>query len=90
MTANELAVYLEDITDWKESPYRQAATMLRKQADRIESLEREGRVLMQLIADKSEEKNKLRYQTDYIMQLENGLESSIKLNKAQAERAQEK
>jgi hypothetical protein len=31
MTANELAVYLEDITDWEESPYRQAATMLRQQ-----------------------------------------------------------
>lgn len=30
MTANELAVYLEDITDSEESPYRQAATMLRR------------------------------------------------------------
>jgi UDP-N-acetyl-D-mannosaminuronate dehydrogenase len=36
MTANELAVYLEDITDSEESPYRQAATMLRQQASEIE------------------------------------------------------
>ena len=38
MTANELAVYLEDITDSEESPYRQAATMLRQQAQKIENL----------------------------------------------------
>jgi len=38
MNANELAVYLEDITDWEESPYRQAATMLRQQQDEIELL----------------------------------------------------
>jgi non-homologous end joining protein Ku len=38
MTANELAVYLEDITDSEESPYRQAATMLRQQAEEIEAL----------------------------------------------------
>ena len=36
MNANELAVYLEDITDSEESPYRQAATMLRKQQEEIE------------------------------------------------------
>ena len=38
MTVNELAVYLEDITDWEESPYRQAATMLRQQAEKIQEL----------------------------------------------------
>lgn len=38
MNANELAVYLEDITDWEESPYRQAATMLRQQQAEIEAL----------------------------------------------------
>jgi len=38
MNANELAVYLEDITDWEESPYRQAATMLRQQAQEIAML----------------------------------------------------
>jgi hypothetical protein len=38
MNANELAIYLEDITDSEESPYRQAATMLRKQAEEIEHL----------------------------------------------------
>ena len=38
MTANELVVYLEDITDSEESPYRQAATMLRQQQAEIEAL----------------------------------------------------
>jgi hypothetical protein len=38
MNANELAVYLEDITDSEESPYRQAATILRQQAEQIEAL----------------------------------------------------
>ena len=38
MTANELVVYLEDITDSEESPYRQAATMLRQQQAEIERL----------------------------------------------------
>jgi len=38
MNANELAVYLEDITDWEESPYRQSATMLRQQQAEIEAL----------------------------------------------------
>ena len=41
MTANELAVYLEDITDSEESPYRQAATMLRQQQAEIEALKKE-------------------------------------------------
>lgn len=38
MNANELAVYLEDITDSEESPYRQAATMLRQQQAEIDRL----------------------------------------------------
>ena len=37
-----------------------------------------------------EVKDMLRHQADYIKHLEEGLESSIKLNKAQAERMQEK
>ena len=39
MNANNLAVYLEDITDSEESPYRQAATMLRQQFDQIADLQ---------------------------------------------------
>ena len=38
MNANELAVYLEDITDSETSPYRQAATMLRNQQAIIDNL----------------------------------------------------
>ena len=38
MTVNELVKYLEDITDWEESPYRQAATMLREQQKTINKL----------------------------------------------------
>jgi transcription elongation GreA/GreB family factor len=38
LTVNELAVYLEDITDSEESAYRQAATMLRQQQAEIEAL----------------------------------------------------
>jgi hypothetical protein len=38
MNANELALYMEDITDYEESPYRQAATMLRQQQTEIEAL----------------------------------------------------
>ena len=41
MTALELAVYLEDITDSEESPYRQAATMLRQQQAEIEALKKQ-------------------------------------------------
>jgi len=65
-----------------------AANMLRKQADRIALLENEGKMLMQHIADMNEEKNKLRLQKSYIAELESAVESSINLNKAQAERAQ--
>lgn len=74
MNANELAVYLEDITDWEESPYRQAATMLRQQQAELTEA---GHIIGVL--------------REYIFDLENGLDSSIKLNKAQALRkAQEK
>jgi len=38
MNANELAIYLEDITDSEESPYRKAATMLRQQQAEIKAL----------------------------------------------------
>jgi|APCry1669189070_1035195.scaffolds.fasta_scaffold94836_2 hypothetical protein len=38
MNTNELAVYLEDITDSENSPYRQAATMLRQQQIEIKAL----------------------------------------------------
>jgi hypothetical protein len=62
MNVNELAVYLEDITDSEESAYRQAATMLRQQQAEISLLQ------------------------EYVCQLESGLDSSINLNKAQAER----
>jgi ArsR family metal-binding transcriptional regulator len=90
MNANELADYLDNNVEamlMSEQPHLdQAATMLRQQADRIESLERDGKILMQHIADMNEEKNKLRYQKAYIVQLESVLESSIELNKAQAER----
>jgi hemerythrin-like domain-containing protein len=39
MNVNELAVYLEDITDSEESAYRQAATMLRQQQAKIDKYE---------------------------------------------------
>jgi hypothetical protein len=76
MNAQELAVYLEDITDSEESPYRQAATMLRKQASRIEVLEANHKIQLD-INEKA---------LQYIEQLEQGLQASIALNKAQAER----
>jgi hypothetical protein len=89
MNAYELAdiqaFKTEELTMWERNT---TATMLRQQADRISVLEDDGRVLMQHIADMNEEKNKLRYQKSYLIQLEQALESSIKLNKAQAERNQ--
>jgi len=56
MTANELAIYLEDITDWEESPYRQAATMLRQQAQEIEELKEQVKFLKDknIMVDNSE------------------------------------
>ena len=53
MTANELAVYLEDITDSEESPYRQAATMLRQQQAKIEALKKE--LALQRLSDIGQE-----------------------------------
>ena len=38
MTVDELVKYLEDITDSEESPYRQAAAMLRKQQADVDKL----------------------------------------------------
>jgi hypothetical protein len=40
MNAIQLAIYLEDITDSENSPYRQAATMLRQQQAEIETLKK--------------------------------------------------
>ena len=85
MNANELADELEK-GHWEGGTREQAATMLRQQANRIESLENEGKILMQLIADMNEEKNKLRHQKAYIVQLESVLESAVELNKAQTKR----
>jgi hypothetical protein len=56
MNANELAVYLEDITDSKKSPYRQAATMLRKQQKEIEALKTELKLIDELVTGKAQEK----------------------------------
>jgi hypothetical protein len=56
MNANELAAYLEDITDWEESPYRQAATMLRQQQAEIEALKAELRLIDELVTGKAQEK----------------------------------
>jgi small-conductance mechanosensitive channel len=83
MNANEIADKLDmGCHDWADD----AATMLRQQAEQIESLKQEGKILMQHIADMNEEKNKLRHQKAYIFQLESVLESAVELNKAQAER----
>jgi hypothetical protein len=56
MNANELAVYLEDITDSEESPYRQAATMLRQQQAEIEALKTELKLIDELVTGKAQEK----------------------------------
>ena len=63
-----------------------AANMLRKQADRIKLLEQDGMVLIHHIAYLGEEKKKLHLQKSYIAELESTLDSSIRLNKEQAER----
>ena len=94
MNANELAdaidKYLDSILEEAIHPIEevldQSITMLRQQQAEIESLKAEGRVLMQHIADINEDKKKLRLQKSYIVELEQALESSINLNKAQAER----
>ena len=68
-----------EMIDWQN-------TMLRQQAEQIELLKNEGKMLMQHIADMNEDKKKLRLQKSYIVELEQALESSINLNKAQAKR----
>ena len=93
MNANELAVYLEDITDWEESPYRQAATMLRQQQaeiDRAVELYTDKAIKVeQLEKELTEAGHMIGVLREYISDLENGLDSSINLNKAQAERNNE-
>jgi len=80
MTAQELANYLFDITDMENSPYYQAATMLVQQENRIGVLEANHKIQLD-INEKA---------LQYIAELEKALESSLNLNKAQAERAQAK
>lgn len=60
----------------------QAVDMLRKQADRIAELE--------MINNTGDIAELLQHQADFIAFLEKALDSSIKLNKAQTERAQKK
>jgi uncharacterized protein (UPF0335 family) len=60
MNANELADLIGLCGD---GGYNQdAATMLRQQANRIESLEHDSKILMQHIADINEGKSKLRHE----------------------------
>ena len=77
MNAQELSSYLFDITDMENSPYHKAATMLIHQENRIGVLEANHKIQLDI--------NKKALQ--YIAELEKALESSIKLNKAQSERA---
>jgi hypothetical protein len=76
MNAQELANYLFDITDMENSPYHKAATMLVHQENLIAVLKANHKIQQEINAK----------QFEYIAELENGLESSINLNKAQAER----
>ena len=88
MNAYELADLLGDLD--LISGYEvvsKAQDMLRQQADRIKLLEQDGMVLIHHIAELGNEKNKLHLQKSYIAELESVLESSIRLNKAQTERA---
>ena len=64
MTALELAVYLEDITDSEESPYRQAATMLRQQQAKIERLGSELNRIVELYTHKAIENEALKKELD--------------------------
>ena len=72
MTANELAVYLEDITDSEESPYRQAATMLRQQQAEIEKLGSELDRIVELYTDKAIENEALKAELKLIDELVTG------------------
>jgi UDP-N-acetyl-D-mannosaminuronate dehydrogenase len=85
VNANELAVYLEDITDWEESPYRQAATMLRQQQAEIGFYKQDADKYKQKCASQQIEIAALK---KTIESLFGGLESSLALNKAQTERNQ--
>jgi hypothetical protein len=81
MNANELADLLDKcIKDGSTDLVcvEQAATMLRRQAGHIAVLEESHNIHLEI-------SNK---QIDYIKHLEEGLESSLNLNKAQAERQQ--
>jgi len=95
MNANELADELErpmltrpDCLHFGRTKkfMEQVIAMLRQQADRIKLLEHEGKMLIHHIAEINESKNTLRNQKSYIVELEQTLESSINLNKAQTER----
>jgi UDP-N-acetyl-D-mannosaminuronate dehydrogenase len=90
MNANELAVYLEDITDWEESPYRQAATMLRQQQAEIGFYKQDADKYKQKCASQQAEIEALKKQVDVLSKafetVCDGLETSLDLNKAQAER----
>ena len=80
MTANELANKLDEYNKdgFPVLVVEQAATMLRKQAKQIAHLE--------MISNSAEIADLLQHQADFIDFLEKALDSSIKLNKAQAER----
>ena len=83
MNANELADALQETEPYYSTDYKlfdNAATMLRQQQDRIGVLEANHKIQLD-INEKA---------LQYIAELEKGLESSLNLNKAQAERAQEK
>ena len=78
MNANELADELENV-GMEQKHYdtmQQAATMLRQQADHIKVLEANHKIQVD-INEKA---------LQYIEQLEQGLQASINLNKAQNER----
>ena len=78
MTANELAVYLEDITDSEESPYRQAATMLRQQQAEIEKLGSELDRIVELYTDKAIENETLKPYKEKIEMMERAYDDHIK------------
>jgi len=77
MNASELAdiqaFKTEELTLWERNT---TATMLRQQADRISVLEENHKIQLNIVEK----------QQDYIEQLEQGLQASINLNRAQNER----
>ena len=80
MNAYELA---DELEKWRteggeDLTFKTHANMLRQQADRIRDLE--------MSSDMDGVADLLQHQADYISFLEKALESSMKLNKAQAER----